>query len=147
MVSERKFSRNCFKNNSIFFHFPPTSSHLHPLQGENCDSNSRLVVDEDDNGKFRLERVNTTSLPVMQGFRDISEIGRNSRQSAIFIVHMWDLSCVIPVYAYNRCIKIMFWSSYKFPNVHDWVKTAASQQLSSALFVWYLVLNFNLMVE
>ena len=33
------------------------SSHLHPLQVENCDSNSRLVVDEDDNGKFRLERV------------------------------------------------------------------------------------------
>ena len=24
---------------------------------ENCESNSRLVVDEDDNGKFRLERV------------------------------------------------------------------------------------------
>ena len=31
------------------------STHLHPLQVENCDSNSRLVVDEDDNGKFRLE--------------------------------------------------------------------------------------------
>ena len=26
------------------------------LQVENCDSNSRLVVDEDDNGKFRLEK-------------------------------------------------------------------------------------------
>ena len=43
---------------AIFFTFSPTSSHLHPLQVENCDSNSRLVVDEDDNGKFRLERVN-----------------------------------------------------------------------------------------
>ena len=43
---------------AIFFTFSPTSNHLHPLQGENCDSNSRLVVDEDDNGKFRLERVN-----------------------------------------------------------------------------------------
>ena len=43
---------------AIFFNFPPTSNHLHPLQVENCDSNSRLVVDEDDNGKFRLERVN-----------------------------------------------------------------------------------------
>ena len=28
-----------------------------PLQVENCDSNSRLVVDEDDNGKLLLERV------------------------------------------------------------------------------------------
>ena len=44
---------------AIFFNFSLTSNHLHPLQVENCDSNSRLVVDEDDNGKFRLERVDT----------------------------------------------------------------------------------------
>ena len=43
---------------AIVFNFSLTSSHLHPLQVENCDSNSRLVVDEDDNGKFRLEGVN-----------------------------------------------------------------------------------------
>ena len=42
---------------TLFFTFSPTANHLHPLQVEN-DSNSRLVVDEDDNGKFRLERVN-----------------------------------------------------------------------------------------
>ena len=42
----------------IFFIFSPSSNHLHPLQVENCGSNSRLVVDEDDNGKLRLERVN-----------------------------------------------------------------------------------------
>ena len=35
---------------AIFFNFTPILNHL-------CDSNSRLVVDEDDNGKFRLERV------------------------------------------------------------------------------------------
>ena len=35
---------------AIFFNFPPTASHLRPLQV--------LVVDEDDNGQlFRLERV------------------------------------------------------------------------------------------
>ena len=33
----------------IFFNLSPTSSHLYPLQV--------LVDDEDDNGKFRLERV------------------------------------------------------------------------------------------
>ena len=43
---------------AIFFTFSPTSNHLHSLQVENCDSNSGLVVDEDDNGKFRLEGVN-----------------------------------------------------------------------------------------
>ena len=43
----------------IIFNLSPTSSHLHPLQVENCDSNSRHVVDEDDNGEFRLEKVNS----------------------------------------------------------------------------------------
>ena len=42
---------------AILFNFLPTSNHLHLLQVENCGSNSRLVVDEDDNGKLRLERV------------------------------------------------------------------------------------------
>ena len=35
----------------IFINFSLTSNHLHPLQVVNCDSNSRLVVDEDDNLK------------------------------------------------------------------------------------------------
>ena len=43
----------------FFFAFSPTSNQLHSLQVENCDSNSWLVVDKDDNGKFRLERVTT----------------------------------------------------------------------------------------
>ena len=47
---------------AIFFSFSPISSHLHPLQVMNCDSNSWLVVDEDDNGKFRLERVKIQDL-------------------------------------------------------------------------------------
>ena len=38
---------------AIFVNLSSKSSrHLHPLQVENCDSNSRLVVDENDNGKF-----------------------------------------------------------------------------------------------
>ena len=41
----------------IFFNFSLTSNNLHPLQVENCGSNSRLVVDEDDNGVFLRERV------------------------------------------------------------------------------------------
>ena len=60
-VLERKFPKNWFANRvymTIFFNFSFASNHLHPLQVKNCDSNSRLVVDEDDNGKFRLERVN-----------------------------------------------------------------------------------------
>ena len=43
----------------IFFNLSPTSSHLHPLKAENCDSNSRLVVDEDDNVKSGLKGLNT----------------------------------------------------------------------------------------
>ena len=41
----------------IFFNFSPSLNHLLPSQIENCDSNSRIVMDEDDNGKIRLERV------------------------------------------------------------------------------------------
>ena len=41
----------------IFFDLSPTSSHLYPLQVEYCDSNLRIVVDEDDKSRFRLERV------------------------------------------------------------------------------------------
>ena len=40
---------------ALFFTFSPTSNHLHPLQAENCDSNSRLVGDEDDNVKSGLK--------------------------------------------------------------------------------------------
>ena len=42
---------------AIFVNFETTSNRLHSLQVENCDSNSRLVVDEDDSGKVKLERV------------------------------------------------------------------------------------------
>ena len=47
---------------AIFFNFSPTSNHLHPLQVDNSDSNSRLVVDEDDNGKFSLERFKRVNI-------------------------------------------------------------------------------------
>ena len=46
--------------------FSPRSSHLHPLQVENCDSNSRLVVDDDDNNKFKLESVNSNILLMLR---------------------------------------------------------------------------------
>ena len=49
---------------TIFLNFLPTSNHLHPPQVENCDSNSRLVVDKDDNGKSRLERVKVLTLSI-----------------------------------------------------------------------------------
>ena len=43
---------------TIFFTFSPTSNHLHPLQVENCDINLRFVVNEDDNVKSGLKRLN-----------------------------------------------------------------------------------------
>ena len=45
-----------YKYMTIFINFSP--NHLHLLRVENCDSNSRLVVDEDDYGKLRPERGN-----------------------------------------------------------------------------------------
>ena len=49
------FMKLVYQYIAIFCNF---SNHLHPLEAENCDSNSGLVVDEDDNGKYRLKRVN-----------------------------------------------------------------------------------------
>ena len=46
----------------IFTNFSLTSNHLHPLQVKNCDRNSLLLVDEDDHGKFRLEKVKAVIL-------------------------------------------------------------------------------------
>ena len=45
----------------IFFIFSPSSNHLHPLQVANYDSNSRLVVDEDDYVKSGLKGLNNLS--------------------------------------------------------------------------------------
>ena len=44
---------------TTFINFLPTSNHIHSLQVENCGSNSRLVVDEDDNGLTGLTGLNT----------------------------------------------------------------------------------------
>ena len=43
---------------AIFGNLSPSSNHLHSLQVENSDTNSRLVVDGDENGEFRPERFN-----------------------------------------------------------------------------------------
>ena len=40
----------CYLN--IMYHL---ANHLHPLQVENCDSNSRLVMDEDENEESGLK--------------------------------------------------------------------------------------------
>ena len=42
-ISVKLFHQHMVKL-TISYNFPPTSSHLHTLQVENCDSNSRLVV-------------------------------------------------------------------------------------------------------
>ena len=61
------FMKLVYQYMAIFLNFSTTSSDLHPLQEENCDSNSRLVVDEDDNGKFRLEKVEKKKIPGFTG--------------------------------------------------------------------------------
>ena len=50
-----------YQYNAAYFNFSLTLNHLHPLQVENCDSNSRLVVDEDDNVKSGLKGLRSRS--------------------------------------------------------------------------------------
>ena len=49
------FMKLVYQYMAIFFTFSPTSSHLHPLEVQNCASNSRLVEDEDDSVKSGLK--------------------------------------------------------------------------------------------
>ena len=71
-----------YQDMEIVYTFSPTSSHLHPLQVENYDRNSRLVVDEDDNGKFRLERVNTCFDPCSARAKLVSRPHWHNRNTA-----------------------------------------------------------------
>ena len=65
-VLERKFPKKLVcQYMTISLNFSLTLNHLHPLQVENCDSNSRLVVGEDDNGKVRLERVKAATVRLL----------------------------------------------------------------------------------
>ena len=47
-----------YQHMAIFLNFSPISNHLHPLQVENCDSNTWLVVEEDDNVNSGLKGLN-----------------------------------------------------------------------------------------
>ena len=63
-VLEKKFHENGFSIHKKFsLIFKPHQIIF--IQVENCDSISRLVVDEGDNGKFRLERLNNVSRPIL----------------------------------------------------------------------------------
>ena len=67
----RGFRRNIFiklfyQDMSIYYISSPTSRHLHPPQVENCDSNSRFVVDEDDNVKLKGFRFVSASTHVIR---------------------------------------------------------------------------------
>ena len=58
-----KISMKLFYQHMAFFvNLSPTSSHLYSLQVANCDSNSRLVVDEDDNVNLGLKGLNSSYL-------------------------------------------------------------------------------------
>ena len=73
----------------IFFNFSPTSNHLHPLQVQNCGSNSRLVMDEDDNGKVRLERVNLSRNCLLSGKEFIHKMKKLMWVSELSAVGQW----------------------------------------------------------
>ena len=69
---------------AILFTFSLTSNHLHPLQVENCESNSRLVADEDDDGEFRIERVKHHI--IIGGLAFIKKIPRTAHNAGLKVV-------------------------------------------------------------
>ena len=51
---------------TILVNLSPSSSHLHPLQVENCDGNLRLVVDEMTVVNSALKGLSVNPFPVDQ---------------------------------------------------------------------------------
>ena len=60
---------------AIFINLSPSVCHLHPLQVENCDSNSRLVVDE-------MTMVNS-------GLKGLTQCCFNIYNAKIFLYKPW----------------------------------------------------------
>ena len=57
---------------TIYLNFQTTSNHFHPLQVENCDSNSRLVVDEMTMVNSGLKGLTLVLLgPYIYGFKHV----------------------------------------------------------------------------
>ena len=54
-----------YQDMALLFTFSPTANHLHPPQAENCDSNSRLVVDEDDNVMSVLKGLTSGAVHIL----------------------------------------------------------------------------------
>ena len=111
---------------AIFFIFQNTSNHLHPLQVENCDSNSRLVVDEDDNGKFRPERVtrarNTDSKllkPSETGHLSINEMSKKMAQPIEMNVS-WGFVLIYKTWWFYIICRFSFTVRVKHPHVLPW---------------------------
>ena len=65
---------------AIFFNFSPPSSQLYPLLVENCDSNSRLVVDEDENVKSGLKRLRSAISTISSLNLPLSSSSTTSRE-------------------------------------------------------------------
>ena len=57
----------------IFLYFSPTLNHLHPLQVENCDSNSRLVVTMVNSGSKGLSEYADDKQFIMDGSKSSLE--------------------------------------------------------------------------
>ena len=76
----------------ISFNFSTTSNILHSLQVKNCNSKSRLVVDEDKNGKIRCGMVIGEQLlsylgtGQRAGFLSWKQISRNGSRAVVLFV-------------------------------------------------------------
>ena len=110
---------------TIFFISSPTLSHFHPLQVENCDSNLRFVVGEEDNGKFRFERVN--------GVCNISIIYQTTIYPYLIIWAVFNI-WFCTAYKYNTywCLPLTYTKcNYSTDNVYGYAHhTHRSQALS-----------------
>ena len=88
---------------AIFFNFSATSSHLHPLQVENCGSNSRLVVDE-------MTMVNSGSKGLMSSVCIVNERDQRNYHQIAFCLNKTTRDIMV-IYVHIHVFTICFLST------------------------------------
>ena len=124
---------------AIFFNFSPTSNHLHPLQVENCDSHSRLVVDEMtmvNSGLKGLINLNFKSLKISQGH--VTEMLSNMQISEILET--------LNLYWLNVGQCHSQWSNIRPPQVQDFVFYVKSNLPKKFCYCSYICIVYNMLV-
>ena len=119
---------------AIFLNFSPTSNHLHSLQVENCGSNSRLVVDEDDSVKSGLKGlIKGLFLDMSSLFLFLPSFFLPASISWLFTFFNHDIAHALSFYApWHMCL-LSIWGLW---TVRNWIQEKNLEELEKEKIKW-----------